>query len=310
MKYLLIAILLLGACSAQYFNQEEVEASFENDFGDLDAMTKDMDFDEENLLEDAQDEEDPFDMYDDMEDDEEDYDLPEEVEFDDEDFDFENYDPSMDFLEDGEEEDFEGEDMDMEDMTPEEAFFWKRFKRAVRRTVRRVRRVTRRVTRRVRRHVHRHARRFGRNFRRRFGHFASRVRAAARKYGPRALAFAKKWGPKIGLFLLKNAWKFAKCKKDVITCGGGIKTMNFWAVKRGCLGLCHSCRPFIHMAARVFGGKVEYWIRRGLRVCNIIRRYSRGGIHALKRAIMRLVFRQVKRQARRHGRRWLRRQFR
>ena len=65
MKYLLIAILLLGACSAQYFNQEEVEASFENDFGDLDAMTKDMDFDEENLLEDAQDEEDPFDIEDD-----------------------------------------------------------------------------------------------------------------------------------------------------------------------------------------------------------------------------------------------------
>ena len=64
MKYLLIAILLLGACSAQYFNQEEVEASFENDFGDLDAMTKDMDFDEENLLEDAQDEEDPFDIED------------------------------------------------------------------------------------------------------------------------------------------------------------------------------------------------------------------------------------------------------
>ena len=62
MKYLLIAILLLGACSAQYFNQEEVEASFENDFGDLDAMTKDMDFDEENTLEDStQDEEDPFD---------------------------------------------------------------------------------------------------------------------------------------------------------------------------------------------------------------------------------------------------------
>ena len=67
MKYLLIAILLLGACSAQYFNQEEVEASFENDFGDLDAMTKDMDFDEENLLEDAQDEEDPFDFEDEEE---------------------------------------------------------------------------------------------------------------------------------------------------------------------------------------------------------------------------------------------------
>ena len=65
MKYLLIAILLLGACSAQYFNQEEVEASFENDLGDLDAMTKDMDFDEDNFLEDAQDEEDPFDFEDD-----------------------------------------------------------------------------------------------------------------------------------------------------------------------------------------------------------------------------------------------------
>ena len=68
MKYLLIAILLLGACSAQYFNQEEVEASFENDFGDLDAMTKDMDFDEDSFLEDTQDEEDPFDIEDDAED--------------------------------------------------------------------------------------------------------------------------------------------------------------------------------------------------------------------------------------------------
>ena len=68
MKYLLIAILLLGACSAQYFNQEEVEASFENDFGDLDAMTKDMDFDEDSFLEDTQDEEDPFDIEDDTED--------------------------------------------------------------------------------------------------------------------------------------------------------------------------------------------------------------------------------------------------
>ena len=94
MKYLLIAILLLGACSAQYFNQEEVEASFENDFGDLDAMTKDMDFDEENLLEDAQDEEDPFDMYDDTDDDEFDRIM--------------NADPESDFLAEGEEENEEG----------------------------------------------------------------------------------------------------------------------------------------------------------------------------------------------------------
>jgi len=68
------------------------------------------------------------------------------------------------------------------------------------------------------------------------------------------------------------------------------------------------------MAARIFGGKVEYWIRKGLYVCNIIRRYSRGGIRALKRVLMRLVFKQVKRQARRHGKRWMRqaisRQFR
>ena len=71
MKYLLIAILLLGACSAQYFNQDDVEASFENDLGDLDTMTKDMDFDnEDDFLEDAQDEEDPMDFEDDMEDEE------------------------------------------------------------------------------------------------------------------------------------------------------------------------------------------------------------------------------------------------
>merc|ERR1712139_515298 len=83
MKYLLIAILLLGACSAQYFSQEEVEASFENDLKDLDALTKDMDFDENfDFLEGAEDEEDPFD-------------------FEDMDFDAE-YDPSFDFLEDGE----------------------------------------------------------------------------------------------------------------------------------------------------------------------------------------------------------------
>ena len=62
MKYLLIAILLLGTCSAQYFSQEEVEASFENDLKDLDALTKDMDFDENfDFLEGAEDEEDPFD---------------------------------------------------------------------------------------------------------------------------------------------------------------------------------------------------------------------------------------------------------
>ena len=69
MKFLLIAILLLGACSAQYFNQDDVEAGFENDLTDLDAMTKDLDFDnEDDFLEDAQDEEDPFDFEDDMED--------------------------------------------------------------------------------------------------------------------------------------------------------------------------------------------------------------------------------------------------
>ena len=73
MKYLLIAILLLGTCSAQYFSQEEVEASFENDLKDLDALTKDMDFDENfDFLEGAEDEEDPFDWEeedDDMDDD-------------------------------------------------------------------------------------------------------------------------------------------------------------------------------------------------------------------------------------------------
>merc|ERR550537_1698230 len=62
-KQILIAILLLGACSAQYFSQEEVEASFENDLKDLDALTKDMDFDENfDFLEGAEDEEDPFDF--------------------------------------------------------------------------------------------------------------------------------------------------------------------------------------------------------------------------------------------------------
>ena len=93
MKYLLIAILLLGTCSAQYFSQEEVEASFENDLKDLDALTKDMDFDENfDFLEGAEDEEDPFD-YD--EEDDMDDDLAEE-------------DPE-DFEEDEEEED---EDLD------------------------------------------------------------------------------------------------------------------------------------------------------------------------------------------------------
>ena len=99
MKYLLIAILLLGACSAQYFNQEEVEASFENDFGDLDAMTKDMDFDEENLLEDAQDEEDPFDIEDDQEDE----------------FNEENEEPESDLLEADEGEAQESEEGELED---------------------------------------------------------------------------------------------------------------------------------------------------------------------------------------------------
>ena len=67
MKYLLIAILLLGAVSAQAYN-DDVEAGFENDLTDLDAMTKDLDFDnEDDFLEDAQDEEDPFDFEDDME---------------------------------------------------------------------------------------------------------------------------------------------------------------------------------------------------------------------------------------------------
>ena len=91
MKYLLIAILLLGACSAQYFNQEEVEASFENDFGDLDAMTKDMDFDEENLLEDAQDEEDPFDIEDEN------------------DLETEDEEPESDMLEDSDDAELEGD---------------------------------------------------------------------------------------------------------------------------------------------------------------------------------------------------------
>ena len=98
MKYLLIAILLLGACSAQYFSQEEVEASFENDLKDLDALTKDMDFDENfDFLEGAEDEEDPFD-------------------FEDMDFDAE-YDPSFDFLEDGEA--FDAELGDLEEVEDE-----------------------------------------------------------------------------------------------------------------------------------------------------------------------------------------------
>ena len=45
------------------------KAPLENDLGDLDTMTKDMDFDnEDDFLEDAQDEEDPMDFEDDMED--------------------------------------------------------------------------------------------------------------------------------------------------------------------------------------------------------------------------------------------------
>ena len=94
MKYLLIAILLLGACSAQYFSQEEVEASFENDLKDLDALTKDMDFDENfDFLEGAEDEEDPFDF---EEEDEMDDELAEE-------------EPEEDFED---EEDEEDEDLD------------------------------------------------------------------------------------------------------------------------------------------------------------------------------------------------------
>ena len=78
MKYLLIAILLLGAVSAQAYN-DDVEAGFENDLTDLDAMTKDLDFDnEDDFLEDAQDEEDPFDFEDDMEDEFNDDEEPEE----------------------------------------------------------------------------------------------------------------------------------------------------------------------------------------------------------------------------------------
>merc|ERR1712110_1029830 len=50
-------------------------------FGDLDAMTKDMDFDEENLLEDAQDEEDPFDIEDNMEDESDEVDEDDESSF-------------------------------------------------------------------------------------------------------------------------------------------------------------------------------------------------------------------------------------
>jgi len=224
MKYLLIAILLLGACSAQYFNQEEVEASFENDFGDLDAMTKDMDFDEENLLEDAQDEEDPFDL-EDLEDDEEDMDLPEEAEFDDEDFDFENYDPSMDFLEDGEEEDFDGEDM--EDMTPEEAFFWRRVVNTVRRVVHHAPRVVHHVKKQVTHHASRA-----------FHQVGGALGGALQQYGPRALEFAKKYGPKAALLILRHAVSFIKCKRDVVQCGTGLKTFNIILVKRGCLSLC------------------------------------------------------------------------
>ena len=95
MKYLLIAILLLGACSAQYFSQEEVEASFENDLKDLDALTKDMDFDENfDFLEGAEDEEDPFDF---------------------EDEDDEDYEPESDFLEDGEADEAELGELEDED---------------------------------------------------------------------------------------------------------------------------------------------------------------------------------------------------
>ena len=106
MKYLLIAILLLGACSAQYFNQEEVEASFENDLGDLDAMTKDMDFDEDNFLEDAQDEEDPFDFEDDAEDEfnDENEESPEE--------------PESDLLEAGEADDAELGELEDDEAEP------------------------------------------------------------------------------------------------------------------------------------------------------------------------------------------------
>ena len=91
MKYLLIAILLLGTCSAQYFSQEEVEASFENDLKDLDALTKDMDFDENfDFLEGAEDEEDPFDFEEEDDQDE----------------------PESDFLEDGEADEAELGDFD------------------------------------------------------------------------------------------------------------------------------------------------------------------------------------------------------
>ena len=109
MKYLLIAILLLGACSAQYFNQEEVEASFENDFGDLDAMTKDMDFDEENTLEDTQDEEDPFDF----EENDEESNLDEEA---DEESD------EMDSSDIEEESDLSEEDSELAEEEPEDAY--------------------------------------------------------------------------------------------------------------------------------------------------------------------------------------------
>ena len=96
MRYLLIAILLLGACSAQYFNQDDVEGSFENDLGDLDTMTKDMDFDENfDFLEGAdEDEEDPFDF---------------------EDEDDEDYEPESDFLEDGEADEAELGELEDED---------------------------------------------------------------------------------------------------------------------------------------------------------------------------------------------------
>ena len=109
MKYLLIAIWLLGACSAQFYTpryvapqqEQELETPFENDFGDLDAMTNDIDEDdmtEENFLEDAQDEEDPFDIEDDQVDD-----LLEQDE----------YQPENDFLAEGEQD--ESEEGELED---------------------------------------------------------------------------------------------------------------------------------------------------------------------------------------------------
>lgn len=244
-----------------------------------------------------------------------------EFEFEPEDFDFdfqqefdnfENYDPEEDFLADGEEEEFP--EFDDEEMSYFFRRLFRKARRAVRRVVRHVRRRVRHVARRVRRHVHRHGRRFGRHFRR-FGRTMRRgfhnmgraIHSAVRRYGPKVAKWLRKWGPKIGIFLFRHAWKFIRCKKNIVGCGVGIKTLNFFAVKHNCLGLCKTCKPFIKFGAKIFGGKVVKWVNKGLYVCNIIRRYSRGGLGAIKKMIKKLIFRKVKSAARRHGKRFVRR---